>query len=269
MNGNRAIAKPRHTFRRLPALLALALLAVLALVPALDAAPVSAADAGAAIVEAAAPAAPASVTVTRGAFGHGVLNVSWSRVKGLVLYNVRYTDDGGQTWDAGPERVFETSAQITGVNDSLPYYVAVQASNGKSASAWTQSDLVNVECPEGHACAMTVAPGAVTAVTLSRADGTVTADWPAVNGASKYHVTYTTDGGGSWHAPVNGHDNISTNTLTFTADNAKTYKVGVRAGNQHGWSGWVNSSPIGPWTPPAPDPTPTPAPTPTPTPRRS
>ena len=158
MNGNRAIAKPRHTFRRLPALLALALLAVLALVPALDAAPVSAADAGAAIVEADAPAAPASVTVTRGAFGHGVLNVSWSRVKGLVLYNVRYTDDGGQTWDAGPERVFETSAQITGVNDSLPYYVAVQASNGKNASAWTQSDLVNVECPEGHACAMTVAP---------------------------------------------------------------------------------------------------------------
>ena len=92
----------------------------------------------------------------------------------------------------------------------------------------------------------------MSSITLSRADGTVTADWPAPDGATKYHVTYTTDGGGSWHAPVNGHDNVQTNTLTFTADNAKTYVVGVRAGNSAGWSGWRNSPSSGPYTPTPP-----------------
>ena len=96
------------------------------------------------------------------------------------------------------------------------------------------------------------APGAVTNLTLTRADGTATASWDAPAGATKYHVTYTTDGGGSWHAPVNDHTNIPTNSLTFSADNTKTYMVGVRAGNDNGqWSGWVNSAPAGPYTPPS------------------
>ena len=104
------------------------------------------------------------------------------------------------------------------------------------------------------------APGTPSSVTLARADGTVTASWDAIDGATKYHVTYTTDGGASWHAPVADHTNVPTNTLTFDADNAKTYVVGVRAGNDHGWSGWRNSAASGPFTPPVPTPTPTPAP---------
>ena len=94
-------------------------------------------------------------------------------------------------------------------------------------------------------------PGSVSAVSLSRADGTVTADWPAVAGAARYHVTYSTDGGASWHAPVDDHWNVPTNGLTFGADNAKTYVVGVRAGNDDGWGGWTNSSSAGPYTTPA------------------
>ena len=82
-------------------------------------------------------------------------------------------------------------------------------------------------------------------MTLTRADGTVTASWDAPTGATKYHVTYTTDGG-SWHAPVNGHANVTTSSLTFSADNAKSYIVGVRAGNSAGDSGWVNSAPAAP-----------------------
>ena len=107
-------------------------------------------------------------------------------------------------------------------------------------------------------------PATPSSVTLTRADGTVTASWPAVSGATKYHVTYSTDGGGSWHAPVSDNTNISTNSLTFNANNAKSYVVGVRAGNGSGqWSGWRNSAPAGPYTP---DPTPTPAPNPPATP---
>ena len=59
---------------------------------------------------------------------------------------------------------------------------------------------------------------------------------------------------------------MPTNTLTFNADNAKSYMVGVRAGNDHGWSGWRNSPQAGPYTPPPPTPTPTPQPEPTATP---
>ena len=78
-------------------------------------------------------------------------------------------------------------------------------------------------------------PAKPASLTLSRADGTVTANWPAVNGVTKYHVTYTTNGGGSWHAPVDNHTDRQTNSITFNGDNSKTYIVGVRAGNNHGW----------------------------------
>ena len=94
-------------------------------------------------------------------------------------------------------------------------------------------------------------PATPSSVSLSRADGTVTASWPAVSGATKYHATYSTDGGGSWQAPVDDHTNITTTSITFNADNAKSYIVGLRAGNDNGqWSGWRNSPEAGPYTPP-------------------
>ena len=95
-------------------------------------------------------------------------------------------------------------------------------------------------------------PSTPASVTVTRSDGALTATWPAVSGTTKYHVTYSTDGGGSWHAPVDDHTNVPTHTLTFGADNAKTYIVGVRAGNDGGWSSWVNSPASGPHTPQAP-----------------
>ena len=115
--------------------------------------------------------------------------------------------------------------------------------------------LASLVFSSSHALAQSP-PGSVSSVSLSRADGTVTATWPAVSGATKYHVTYSTDGGASWHAPVADHRNVPTNSLTFSADNAKTYIVGVRAGNDEGWGGWTNSPAAGPY---APEPPKTPA----------
>ena len=113
-------------------------------------------------------------------------------------------------------------------------------------------------------------PNTPSAVTVTRGDGSITASGYAVGGATKYHITYSTDGGGSWHAPVGNHRNWTSGSITFGADNAKTYIIGVRAGNDHGWSGWRNSASAGPYTPTQPTPTPTatpiPEPTPTPTP---
>ena len=78
-----------------------------------------------------------------------------------------------------------------------------------------------------------------------------------MNGATKYHITYSTDNRASWHAPVEGHRNWASSSITFDADNSKTYIIGVRAGNAYGWSGWNNSAPSGP---PRPYPTRTPNP---------
>ena len=108
------------------------------------------------------------------------------------------------------------------------------------------------------------APGTPGSVSITRADGTVTASWDAPGGATKYHVTYTDNGGGSWHAPVDNHTDWQTNSITFNANNGKSYIVGVRAGNSHGWSGWRNSPAAGPFVP-TPTPTATSTPTATPT----
>ena len=109
---------------------------------------------------------------------------------------------------------------------------------------------IRTDVPPPAASGQSNAPGHVGVVLLARADGTLTANWNAVAGATRYHVTYTTDNTKSWHAPVDDHTNVAANSLTFSADNAKTYVVGVRAGNDHDqWSGWVNSDPIDPIDP--------------------
>ena len=98
-------------------------------------------------------------------------------------------------------------------------------------------------------------PGRVDSVTVTRANGALTASWNAPAGATKYHITYSSDDKQSW--TLGAYDHTST-SITINADNAKTYIVGVRAGNDAGWSSWRNSSTVGPYTPPKPPPPPAP-----------
>ena len=89
-------------------------------------------------------------------------------------------------------------------------------------------------------------------MTVTRASGTLTASWPAVSGATKYHVTYTSDNTKNWTSAA---DNHTTTSITFNAADTKTYIVGVRAGDDYGqWSGWRNSPASAPLTPPPPPP---------------
>ena len=96
-------------------------------------------------------------------------------------------------------------------------------------------------------------PGTVASVSVTRADGSLTASWNAPAGATKYHITYSANSGASWSLAAFGHPSSS---ITINADNASTYIVGVRAGNDAGWSGWRNSSASGPYTPTPPPATP-------------
>ncbi len=187
------------------------------------------------------PAAPSSVSVTR---ADGTLTASWDAPDGATGYEIRYSDDGGASWQVAASDHTSTGITIN-VTNSSTYIVAVRAGNEGGWSGWRNSPSAGPFVPPP-----TNPPGAVSSISVTRADGTLTADWDAPTGASKYHVTYTDDGGKSWHAPVDDHTNVPTNSLSFSVDNAKTYIIGVRAGNDIGWSGWRNSAPAGPYTPP-------------------
>ena len=193
------------------------------------------------------------MTLTR---ADGTVTASWPTVSGATKYHVTYSTDNGGSWHAPVSNHTNITANSLTFNadNAKSYIVGVRAGNDADQwSGWRNSPSAGPYQPEPTPTPTPTPtpapqpPGPVSSVTLTRADGTVTASWPAVSGATKYHVTYTTDGGGSWHAPVNNHTNITTNSLTFNTDNAKTYVVGVRAGNSGGWGGWRNSDPAGPY----------------------
>ena len=62
--------------------------------------------------------------------------------------------------------------------------------------------------------------------TVTRADGSLNASWDAVEGATSYHITYSSDGGHSWKLAALNHPDSS---ITISGvDNAATYMVSVR-----------------------------------------
>ena len=197
------------------------------------------------------PGAVSSVTVTR---ADGTVTASWDAVPGATKYHSMYSDDDRGSWH-GPvddHTNIQTTSITFSADNAKNIIVGVRAWNDNGWSAWTDSPTVGPYTPPP--------PGAVPSVSVTRADGTVTASWDAVPGATKYHSMYSDDDRGSWHGPVDDHTNIQTTSITFNADNAKNIIVGVRAGNDNGWSEWRDSPTVGPYTPPTPTPTPTPEP---------
>ena len=75
-----------------------------------------------------------------------------------------------------------------------------------------------------------------------------------MDGATSYHITYSSDNKQSWSLAALNHPDAS--VTIKDVENAKTYIVGVRARNDAGDSGWRNSEPAGPYTPPKQTPTP-------------
>ena len=162
-------------------------------------------------------------------------------MSGATKYHITYSADNGGSWHAPVSNHTNwTSTSVTfNADNTKTYIVGVRAGNASGWSGWVNSPAAGPYTPAQP-------PSAVTSVSLTRADGTVTANWNAVSGAIHYHITYTTDNKQSWSLAASQHSGSS---ITISnADNSKTYIVGVRAGNAGGWSGWVNSSPAGPYT---------------------
>ena len=106
----------------------------------------------------------------------------------------------------------------------------MRAGNGNGQwSGWRNSAPIDPYTPEPTPTPTPAPapPDAPASVTVTRADGTVTASGYAVSGATKYHVTYSSDDKQSWTA---ASDSYTDSSITITGvDNAKTYVVGVRA----------------------------------------
>ena len=200
-----------------------------------------------------APATPTSVSVTR---SDGSLTASWSAVSGATSYHVTYSSDGGGSWSLAALN-HPTNSITIGVDNAKTYLVGVRARNEHGDSGWRNSPSAGPYTPPRPPKPPPEPepippPSTPASVSLSRGDGTLTASWAAVEGATSYHITYSSDGGGSWSLAALNHPDSS---IEITGvDNASTYIVGVRARNEHGDSGWRNSPSAGPYTPPQPPP---------------
>ncbi len=199
------------------------------------------------------PAAPSAVSVAR---DDGTLTASWSAVARATSYHITYSSDGGTTWSLAALKHPDTTITITGADNDATYVVGVRARNAGGDSGWVNSSPAGPYEPPSKPKPPPPTPtqppapkppAAPAAVSVTRDDGTLTASWPAVEGATSYHITYSSDDGTSWSLAALNHADT---TITVTgADNDATYVVGVRARNAGGDSGWVNSAPAGPHDP--------------------
>ena len=204
-------------------------------------------------VEQSPPGSVGSVSVTR---ADGSLTASWSAPAGATKYHITYSSDGKRTWSLAAAEHGSTSITISGVKNESSYVVGVRAGNAHGWSGWRNSASARPYTPPPTLTPPTTPPGTPAAVHVSRSDGAMAARWDAPTGATRYHITYSSNGGGSWTLAAYGH---ATNSIAISGvENGATYVVGVRAGNQHGWSGWRNSPASTAYEPPVP---PTPAPT--------
>ena len=185
------------------------------------------------------PGSVASVSITR---ADGSLTASWNAPSGATHYHVTYSSTNGASWQLAALDHASTSISIS-VDNAKTYIVGVRAKNAHGGSGWRNSPAAGPFTPP-------TPPDTVSSVSVTRADGTLTASWDAPSGATSYHVTYTDDNAQSWQLAALDHASTS---ITITADNTKTYIVGVRAKNSAGGSGWRNSPAAGPFTP-APQP---------------
>ena len=183
------------------------------------------------------PSAVPSVSAGR---YNGSILANWEAVSGATKYHVTYSTDGGASWSLAALEHTKNTITIANADNSKSYIVGVRAGNADGWSAWTNSNVVPADGASITLPPVVQPPSAVSGVMAARWNGGIIANWIAVSGATKYHVTYSTDGGASWSLAALEH---TKNTITIdNADDSKSYIVGVRAGNAGGWSGWKNSN---------------------------
>ena len=185
------------------------------------------------------PSAVSSVSASR---LNGDIVANWEAVSGATKYHVTYSTNNGASWSLAALEHTKKTITIANADNSKSYIVGVRAGNADGWSAWTNSNVVPADGASITLPPVVQPPSAVSSVSAGRWNGGIVANWEAVSGATKYHVTYSADGGASWSLAASEH---TKKTITIdNADDSKSYIVGVRAGNAGGWSGWKNSNTV-------------------------
>ena len=180
-------------------------------------------------------------SVSAGRF-NGDIVANWEAVSGATKYHVTYSTNNGASWSLAALEHTKKTITIANADNSKSYIVGVRAGNADGWSAWTNSNVVPADGASITLPPVVQPPSAVSSVSAGRFNGGIVANWEAVSGATKYHVTYSADGGASWSLAASEH---TKKTITIdNADDSKSYIVGVRAGNAGGWSGWKNSNTV-------------------------
>ena len=183
------------------------------------------------------PDTPAQVTISR---GNGTMTISWPAVDTASGYTVLASSVRDAEWRTQAENHQGTSITVTGVYNQQSYHAAVRAENSAGNSEYRVSAAADPYS--------STAGDKPDSVILTRSHRKLSARWQSGWSATKYHVTYSSDGGQSWSLAAFSHPAGKGNTVIEITgvDNAKSYMVGVRGRNKHGGSGWINSNTIGP-----------------------
>ena len=100
------------------------------------------------------------------------------------------------------------TAQLTGLDANTSYTYTAYAGGNCAGTALGQARFTTGTAESAGP------PGTPASVTVTRSDGTLHASWPAVDGATSYHVTYSGDNGTSWSLAAFSHPDTSITIFT-------------------------------------------------------
>ena len=118
---------------------------------------------------------------------------------GNLTYSLSPALPAGLSFDASARTISGTPTERTA---SAAYRYS--ATDGTD-TAWLSFKIEVAEAQEQQ----TPVPATPSSVSVSRADGSLTASWPAVEHATSYHITYSSDGKASWSLAALNHPDAS------------------------------------------------------------
>ena len=144
----------------------------------------------------------------------GKLKLSWGEVEGATEYEVYRSTDGGKTYSL-LTTITGTSVTNTSATAGNTYYYMVKALHSKSGATSAFSSAVSGTCD---------LPQPTLKITVVSSNGKLKLSWNKVEGASKYELYRSTDGGESYSLLTTTTGTSITNT-SAAAGNKYYYKV--------------------------------------------
>ena len=144
----------------------------------------------------------------------GKLKLRWDAIDGATKYEVHRSTDGGKTYSL-LKTVTGTSLTNTSITAGNKYYYKVKAIHSKSSANSAFSSAKYGTCD---------LPRPVVKISVVSSTGKLKLRWDAIDGAAKYEVYRSTDGGKTYSLLKTTTGTSLTNT-SITAGNKYYYKV--------------------------------------------